>query len=427
MTNSKHWPAAQSEMRNLADLIPYARNARTHSDEQIAQVAASIREWGWTMPVLVDEQNGIIAGHCRVLAARQLKLDEVPVVIAKGWTDAQKRAYVLADNQLAVNAGWDDEFLSSEFAELKAANFDMDLIGFDSDEIDKLLAKPTEGLTDPDETPEPPVDPVTRLGDVWVCGQHRVMCGDSTNINDVEKLMDNFRADICFTSPPYALDKSASLSGNKTISSRGAAYDKHKDDAESWSALMAGWWAASLPFVTAWVVNVQPLANNKRELFKWINDRIERLVDVATWDKGHAAPQMASGVMSSRYEWIMIFGDDGASRVIPFSSWHGTIQSVYSAPPQRKNEFAQVHGATMPSHLAEWSCGVLCDKAKSVFDPFGGTGTTMIACEKLKKTAYLMEISASYCDVIVKRWQDFTGQKAFLEGTNQSFDEVKAA
>ena len=250
------------------------------------------------------------------------------------------------------------------------------------------------------------------------------MCGDSTSVDAVGVLMAGGRADLCFTSPPYALGKSAALSGNKKISQRGAAYDEHEDDADSWSSLMAGWWAASLPFVSAWVVNVQPLAGNKRDLFRWINDRVDRLVDVATWDKGHAAPAMASGVMSSRYEWIIIFGDDGASRVVPFSSWRGTVQSVYDAPPQRKNEFADVHGATMPSHLAEWACGTLCDKAKTVFDPFGGTGTTMIACEKLGKVANLMEISPAYVDVIVKRWQDYTGKKATREADGVAFDEV---
>ena len=415
----------QIEMVNIEQLIPYARNSRTHSDAQVAQIAASIKEFGFTNPVLVDGEGSIIAGHGRVLAARKLGMDTVPVIRLNYLTEAQRRAYVIADNKLALNAGWDEEMLALELGELGELGFDLELTGFSDEEIDALTPDELPApLTDPDEVPEVPVQPVSVPGDVWLLGRHRVMCGDSTSVDAVERLMAGEKADLCFTSPPYALGKSAALSGNKQISKRGAAYDEHEDDADSWSSLMAGWWNASLPFVSAWVVNVQPLAGNKRELFRWMNDRVDRLVDVATWDKGHAAPQMASGVMSSRYEWIVILGDDGASRVVPFSSWHGTVQSVYDAPPQRNNEFADVHGATMPVHLAEWACGTLCDKAKSVFDPFGGTGTTLIACEKLGKTAMLMELSPAYVDVIVKRWQQYTGKQAVHAETGKPFAEV---
>jgi len=425
MMGARKNPADNVEQWPLEKLVPYAKNSRTHSDEQVAQIAASIKEWGFTTAVLVDEAGGIIAGHGRVMAARRLGMADVPVMVAAGWSDAQKRAYVIADNKLALNAGWDSQMLALELSELDGMGFDVELTGFSDEEIKALMpVEGTDGLTDPDDAPAVQENPVTVPGDVWICGKHRVMCGDSTSVDAVEILMAGIHADLCFTSPPYALGKSAALSGNKKIAKRGAVYDEHKDDSESWSSLMAGWWSASLPFVSAWVVNVQPLAGNKRELFKWINDRVNRLVDLATWDKGHAAPQMASGVMSSRYEWIIIFGDDGASRVVPFSSWHGTIQSVYDAPPQRKNEFSSVHGATMPSHLAEWACGKLCDKAKTVFDPFGGTGTTMIACEKLGKAANILEISPAYVDVIVKRWQDFTGKQATHAETGQPFAEV---
>lgn len=415
------WPADKVERRSVSSLIPYVRNARTHSEVQVAQIAASIKEWGWTVPILVDEADGIIAGHGRLLAAQKLGLAEVPVMVAAGWSEAAKRAYVIADNKLALNAGWDDELLKIEMAGLKEFDFDLSLTGFSDDEIDKLLQKPTEGLTDEDETPEPPVEPVTRLGDVWVCGQHRVMCGDSTNPQDVNTVIGKNKFDVCFTSPPYALGKSAKLSGNKAISANGKVYDAHEDNPVEWLNLMNGWWSASIGRVSAWVVNVQPLAGNKRDVFRWINDRIDNLVDVATWDKGHAAPQMAQGVMTSRFEWILIFGESNASRVIPFSSWHGNVQNVYDAPPQRKNEFANVHGATMPVHLAEWAIGTLCNKSKTIFDPFGGTGTTLIACEKIGKRCATIEISPSYVDIIVKRWQEFTGQKAVLESTGEQF------
>jgi DNA modification methylase len=419
MTNSKHWPAAQSEMRNLADLIPYARNARTHSDEQIAQVAASIREWGWTMPVLVDEQNGIIAGHCRVLAARQLKLDEVPVVIAKGWTDAQKRAYVLADNQLAVNAGWDDEFLSSEFAELKAANFDMDLIGFDSDEIDKLLAKPTEGLTDPDETPEPPVDPVTRLGDVWICGQHRVMCGSSLDQAQIEILCAGQRVDMLLTDPPYNVAIQGGNHGdpNRTNGLK-IANDSMPD--EEFRAFLRD------AFVTADTV-MKPGA----VFYIWHADlegyNFRGACRDASWPVRQCLIWKKSSLVMGRqdYHWQhepCLYGwKEGAGHLWASDRKQTTILNFER--PSRNGE----HPTMKPVALFEYQMLNNTKGGDIVLDSFGGSGTTLIAAEKNGRIARIMELDPKYVDVIVKRWQDFTGQKALLESTNQSFDEVKAA
>jgi len=418
----------QIETVKLAALIPYARNSRTHSDAQVAQIAASIKEFGFTNPVLIDETGSIIAGHGRVMAARKLTRPDVPCIRLSHLTEAQKKAYIIADNKLALNAGWDDEMLSVELADLKDLGFDLDLTGFSADEINALLApNGTEGLTDEDAVPEAPVDPVTKLGDVWLLGDHRVMCGDSTSIDAVEKLMGGQKADLCFTSPPYALGNSVSLSGNKVMSKKGNAYTQHKDNADEWANLMEGWWSASIPYVSAWVVNVQPLAGNKRNLFNWVNDRINQLCDFITWDKGHAAPQMAEGVMSSCFEWMIIFGAENASRSVPFSSWRGTIKNVYSAPPQRSNDFASIHAATMPTHVPEWVFTKLCDKAKSVYEPFAGTGTTLIACEKTGRINRSMELDPKYCDVIVKRWQEFTGKTATLEATKEPFNSTKTA
>jgi hypothetical protein len=198
MTN---WPADKIERRKVADLIPYARNARTHSDEQVAQIAASINEWGWTTPVLIDDTGGIIAGHGRVMAARKLGIDEVPTMTATGWTKAQKAAYVLADNQLPQNAGWDSDMLKLEIMDLDSEGFDLSLMGFNDDMLANMLKEETEGLTDEDAVPDVPDDPVTVLGDVWLLGNHRVMCGDSTSIDAVEKLMGGVKADMVFTEP----------------------------------------------------------------------------------------------------------------------------------------------------------------------------------------------------------------------------------
>jgi ParB-like chromosome segregation protein Spo0J len=196
------WPADKVERRPVADLIPYARNARTHSDAQVAQIAASVIEWGWTTPVLVDEAGSIIAGHGRVMAARKLGLTDVPVMVATGWTEAQKKAYVLADNQLALNAGWDIDLLKIEVGDLDAEGFNLDLIGFDDKLLADLLAEPTDGLTDPDAVPEPPADPVTVLGDVWVLGNHRIICGSSTEADTVAKLLGSVKPHLMVTDPP---------------------------------------------------------------------------------------------------------------------------------------------------------------------------------------------------------------------------------
>src|SRR3990167_7541370 len=200
----KKWPADQVKRIPLETLLPYARNARTHSDAQVAQIAASMREWGWTNPVLIGEDNGIIAGHGRVLAARKLGLTDVPCMVAKGWTEAQKRAYALADNQLTLNAGWNLEMLSTELRGLDELGFDLELLGFP--DLATLMADKTVGLTDPDEVPETPVNPVTVLGDVWVVGRHRLGCGGSTDADMGGRCPNGVAPHLMVTDPPYGVE-----------------------------------------------------------------------------------------------------------------------------------------------------------------------------------------------------------------------------
>lgn len=422
------WPADKVERRAVDSLVPYARNARTHSPEQVDQLAASIREWGWTTPVLVDEAGSLIAGHGRVMAAKKLGLKDVPVMVASGWSEAQKRAYVLADNKLALNAGWDNDLLKVELEELKDLDFNLDLTGFGSDELATLLADKTAGLTDPDETPEPPVNPVSAMGDVWIMGKHRIVCGDATNISDWEK-MNVDEGFILFTSPPYNLGEGANLSGNKSISKNGNAYDGYKDKIKEseYSSMLNDVLSTSMTFVDLSVINVQPLANSKRPLIDWMNKWSSNLIDIITWDKGHAAPQMAKGVMSSRYEWIFLFSQkEKASRSIPYASWQGKFTNVYNAPPQRNNEYSKVHGATFPVHLPEFIVGDLINRCRGVVDCFMGTGTTLIAAHKLGRECRGIELSPAYVDVIVERWQNFTGQEAVLESSGETYNSVKA-
>jgi DNA modification methylase len=413
----------------VADLIPYARNARTHSDEQVAQIAASIREFGFINPVIVDGQSGIVAGHGRVMAARKLGLAEVPTLEVGHLTEAQRKAYVLADNKLALNAGWDNELLKVELAELNTDGFDLSLIGFSTDELAKLLADKTEGLTDPDDTPEAPAHPVSELGDVWLLGRHRVVCGDATNPDDWAKLEigDGF---VLFTSPPYNTKGSSKLSGNKASRTREKFYDNYQDDlgSDQYVELLQQTMASAITYVDAMVYNVQPLAGSKRALLKWFHETSSHLVDVITWDKGMAAPHIQPGIMASRYEWLAVFSkNENATRVIPFSSWQGKYSNVYQAPAQRNNQFASIHGATFPVHLPEFIIGDLMNRCRGVVDCFLGTGTTIIAAEKLGRDGRGIELSPAYVDVSVIRWQDFTGQEATLASDGRTFAEVKAA
>jgi hypothetical protein len=205
LRKNANWPADKIERWPVAKLVPNARNARTHSDDQIAQLAASIQEWGWTIPVLVDEAGGIIAGHGRVMAAHRLGIEDVPVMVAAGWSDAKKRAYMLADNKLTLNAEWDLERLAIEIAELRASDFDISLIGFSESEIDDLLRADEGGLSDPEEASDPPTDPVSALGDVWLLGRHRLVCGDCTDPLVVDKALCGVKPHLMVTDPPYGV------------------------------------------------------------------------------------------------------------------------------------------------------------------------------------------------------------------------------
>lgn len=234
------WPANAVERRPIGDLIPYAGNARTHSGEQVAQLAASIREWGWTIPVLVDERGEIIAGHGRVLAAKSLGIAEVPVMVARGWSEAKRRAYVLADNKLALNAGWDDDLLAAELKALQGADFALDLTGFSDGDLAALFAKGAERHTDPDDAPEPPTVPVSVLGDCWVLGDHRILCGDSTSAADVEALLGGERPHLMVTDPPYGVEYDPDWRRRAGVGSAGAASgvvlnDDRADWREAWA------------------------------------------------------------------------------------------------------------------------------------------------------------------------------------------------
>lgn len=397
----------QIQPRPIEGLIPYARNSRTHSDEQVAQIAASIREFGWTNPVLVDGDNGIIAGHGRVLAARKLGMAEVPCIELAHLSEAQKKAYIIADNKLALNAGWDNELLALEFGELQELGFDIDLTGFDADELEALMpVEVHEGLTDDEAVPEVPADPVTKLGDVWLLGKHRVMCGDSTSIDTVETLMAGSRANMLHTDPPYGVDY------------EGVPNDHLKDaklEAFLRDALVCAY-AVLHPGSNVYVWHADITALEFISAFRSAGFRQARPSTIQ-WVKPSLT--MSQGDYHSQNEPCLYGWKEGSGRVRvkdrkQTTLWHcDRTTDAKSHPTMKPVELCQ--RAIENSSVA--NCIVL--------DLFGGSGSTLIACEKIGRQARLMELDPKYVDVIVRRWQDFTGKQATLESDGRTFAEVQ--
>jgi len=405
-----HWPADQVERRSVRSLVPYARNARTHSDEQVAQIAASIREWGWTVPVLIDEDGGLIAGHGRVLAARKLGLAEIPVMVATGWSEAQKRAYVLADNKLALNAGWDLELLAVELGDLQGFDFDLLLTGFSDDELSKLLAEKTDGLTDPDAIPEVPIDPIAKPGDVWLMGKHRLMCGDSTSVDDMEKLTAGQLVDMWLTDPPYNVAYEGGTKDKLTIQNDNMGNDEFRQ------FLRDAYVTASTVMKPGAVFYIWHADSEGYNFRGAAIDAGWKIRQCLIWEKSSLA------LGRQDYHWQhepCLYGwKDGAGHLWASDRKQTTILKFDK--PSRNGE----HPTMKPVALFEY---LLLNNTKGgdiVLDSFAGSGTTAIAAEKNGRVAHLMELDPRYCDVIVKRWQDFTGKAATLDGDGRTFNEI---
>lgn len=413
----------QVQNKAVSDLLPYISNSRTHSDAQVAMIAASIKEFGWTNPILIDGDNSIIAGHGRLLAARKLGMDEVPCIVLDYLTKAQQRALVIADNQLALNAGWDMDMLKAEIEDLQLEDFDLGLLGFDDKFLDGLLEpEPTEGLTDEDAVPDVPEQPKTVLGDVWVLGNHRLMCGDSTSIDAVEKLMDGKKANICFTSPPYNAG-SLNVKGQSRTGKKYNSFDDNQTDSEFFDFLTSN--MNCLMAVSDEVFyNIGLAQDNKRTIFKLVDEFGDKFKDVIYWKKKTVAPHIQKGVINNLVEFILCFGD-GKRKFLNPQFGQGTYWNVIEGANASGNEFSEIHKATFPICLPENIITNFTGRNAIVIDCFGGTGTTLIACEKHNRDCRMMELDPKYCDVIVKRWQDFTGKKAVHAETGQSFgDEI---
>ena len=405
------WPADRVERRPVTSLIPYARNARTHSPEQIAQIAASIREFGWTFPLLVDEQGTIIAGHGRVLAAQSLGLTEVPVMVATGWTEAQRRAYVIFDNKVALNAGWDAELLPIELGDLKGMGFDLTLTGFGELELEKLLLG-TDGDGDPDEAPEPPAEPISKPGDLWICGEHRVLCGDATVRADVEKLLDGELADMAFTDPPYNVNYANSAKDKLRGKSRPILNDALGEGFEG--LLHAA--SANMLAVTKGAIYICMSSSELDTLQKAFREAGGKWSTFVIWAKNTFTLGRAD--YQRQYEPILYGWKDGAEHY-----WCGARDQgdVWLFDKPHKND---LHPTMKPVALVERAIRNSSKSRDIVLDLFGGSGTTLIAAERTGRRARLLELDPRYVDVIVQRWQSVTSGCAVMAQTGQPFDAV---
>ena len=435
--------SASQKIENIAtaELIPYARNSRTHSDEQVAQIMASIREFGFCNPVLIDAAGTIIAGHGRVMAATRMKLETVPCLRLSHLTDAQRRAYVIADNRIALSSSWDSELLSNELSDLHADEFDMALLGFDADELAALLdfeqlpGDENAGEVVEDEAPEPPVDPITKPGDLWILGTHRLLCGDSTKAADVLRLMAGEKADLCFTSPPYGQQRD---------------YTK-ESDCSDWDKLMEGVFA-NLPMSEAGqvLINLGLIHRDGEwipyweQWIEWMRSHSWRRFGWYVWDKLSGMPGDWNGRFAPAFEFVWHFNKASskprktveckdAGRVVGART-RGVDGKLRTHTSTKNGDAVQSHkihdsvircGTTKGrdnEHPATMPIGAVVPFIESwdglVYEPFCGSGTTLIAAEQLNRKCYGMEISPAYCDVIVKRWENLTGKVATLE-TNQ--------
>ena len=382
------------EYKSTGELVPYINNSRTHSEQQVQQVAASIKEFGFTNPILIDHNGGIIAGHGRLQAAQLLSLDEVPTITLEGLTEAQRKAYVIADNQLALNAGWDLDSLKLEVDRLTELDFDISLLGFDEDMLAGLMEEePSEGLTDEDDVPELVDDPVTVEGDVWILGNHRLMCGDSTSIDAVDKLMDGNKADMVFTDPPY----------NVGFNGRSGKHDVIKND-----ALEEGEFDSFIGEICQIIKTVDP-----QVYYVWCN-----------W-KFYAQLQGRLDYKACIVWAKNVFGmGNGYRHQHEFCLFNGKIDEAIKNESDLwsiKKDSQYVHPTQKPVELSVRAFGNHI-RLLNVLDLFGGSGSTLIGAEQTGRNAYVMELDPKYCDVIIKRWQDFTGKKAVHAETGEAFD-----
>jgi DNA modification methylase len=381
--------------KKLSELIPYINNSRTHSEEQITQLISSIKEFGFTNPILLAPDNSIIAGHGRLQAVKRLGHEEVPCIIVQGLTKTQIKALIIADNQLALNAGWDLEKLSVEIEGLEADKFDLNILGFEDEFLKDLLHKENLGLTDEDEIPEVEENPKSKLGDIFVLGNHRLMCGDSTNKDNLKLILNDNIIDMVFTDPPYNIDYKGIKDQRKILN------DKMDDDSfvEFLNNSLVG-------CETMYVCCSWQYAHLFRKAMINIGRKPKAMI---IWDKVNPAQHLDK--YFKQHEIIFYYGDFGGHKTIRGDIW--TLK-------RKKNT---LHPTMKPVELITMALEDQKDK-KNIYDGFLGSGSTIIACEKLNRNCFGMELDPKYCDVIIQRWQQFTGKEAIHEQSGKTYNSI---
>ncbi len=372
----------------------YTNNSRTHSDQQVHQVVNSIQEFGFTNPLLIDDKNELIAGHCRLEAAKILKFETVPCIVLSHLTKSQKKAYVIADNKLALNANWDLDMLRLEFDSLKSDDFHLELMGFSLEELcDIFPHDEPEVFCDEDDCPDVPEDPITKLGDVWLLGDHRLMCADSTSLDAVDKLMNGVKADMVFTDPPYGVDYQSNMRTKSKKFDVLTNDDVFLDIAPIIECASKGW-----VFVwTSWKVQN-----------KWIKqfESFDYPTNMVIWHKPGGGIGDLKKTFSSDYEIALVW-NRGAELC------GKRIGSVWTI--NKDSAINYIHPTQKPVALSEEALDKCTKRDDTVLDLFGGSGSTLIACEKTQRKCFMMELDPKYCDVIIKRYENYTGKKAVLE------------
>ena len=398
-------------------LIPYARNARTHSAEQVAQVAASIAEFGWTNPILAGADGIVIAGHARLLAARKLGMTEVPVIVLDHLTESQRRALVLADNRLALNAGWDEEMLRVEMAALDDDGFNLEVVGFTDEEIADLLRDPEEvhaGNTDDDAVPETPETAITVPGDTWLLGQHRLLCGDSVQMESVEKVLAGGLADMVFCDPPYNVNYGATMKDKLRGKARKIANDDLGQDFEQFLRDAC----VNILAVTKGAIYVCMSSSELHTLQKAFREAGGHWSTFVIWAKNTFT--MGRSDYQRQYEPILYGWKDGTQHFWCGARDQGDVWFI------KKPQVNDLHPTMKPVELVERAVRNSSKDRDTVLDPLGGSGTTLIACEKTGRQARVIELEPKYCDVICRRFMDFSGKAATLEADGRAFADVAA-
>ena len=402
------------EMVPVARLIPYARNAHTHSETQVGQIAGSMREFGWTNPVLIDGAGGIIAGHGRILAALKLGITDAPCIRLTHLTETQRRAYILADNRIALNSGWDEEMLALELEELGDLNFDLSLAGFELEEVEELLAAAhatPEGETDPDDVPEITENPASKLGDVWILGNHRIICGDCTNADVVERVLAGVKPNLMVTDPPYGVEYDP-----KWRAKAGVNHNKAKmgevlnDDRADWREA----WAL-FPGDVAYVWHAGLFAGIVSESLAACDFVVRSQI---IWAKDRFA--LSRGDYHWQHEpcWYAV-------RKTSKGHWAGDRSQATLWPIKSRDDNGVGHGTQKPVECMRRPIENNSNPGQAVYDPFSGSGTTIIAAEMTGRSCHAIELNPQYVDVAVRRWQQFTGKQAILESTGEPFPEKK--